>query len=107
LEKGRAVLLDPTQALLPDQTRIVRVEVELAPVSRAKALDRQLAIEIYVGDLAQPRARFRLADVIRLGGSRPLNVRRERGEPVQVVLVDPNGAWVHDTPRLSLSLVLA
>jgi Ca-activated chloride channel family protein len=106
-ERGQAVLLDPSQVALPEQTRITRVEVRLDPACPADDLDRDLAIEIFVGDLAQPRARFRLADVIRLGGSRPLNIRRERGEPVRMVLSDPGGAWRDSAPRLFVSLALA
>jgi len=40
---------------------------------------------LYVGDLAEPRARVRLADLVR-SGLRPLNVRRRPGDVVRLVL---------------------
>jgi Ca-activated chloride channel family protein len=45
---------------------------------------------LYVGDRSTPRARVRLADLLRRG-ERPLNVTLDRGEVVALVLVDPQG----------------
>lgn len=70
----------------------------------ADALDPGLTLLLFVGDLASPRARVRLADVLRLGGRRPLNVRRAAGQPVRLILEDPNGAWKAGTPVLEVVL---
>jgi Ca-activated chloride channel family protein len=47
----------------------------------------------------------RLADLIRQGGERPLNVRRQPGQVVRMVLHDPNGAWAAGAPALEVALV--
>jgi Ca-activated chloride channel family protein len=67
-------------------------------------LDRGLELLLFVGDLAQPRARVRLADLLRQGGERPLNLRRGSGQPVRIVLVDPAGAWSGGAPPLEVAL---
>ena len=63
-----------------------------------------LTIALYVDDLTAPRARVRLADLIRQGGERPLNVRRQPGQVVRIVLLDPNGAWAAGAPSLEVAL---
>lgn len=91
---GTAVLFDSAHdAVLPDDARLVRVEVKLDGGVAASRLDRALMLLIYVGDMAVPRARIRLADVLRLGGRRPLNLRKGPGDRVQIALKDPNGTW--------------
>ena len=55
-------------------------------------------------DLTAPRARVRLADLIRQGGERPLNVRRRAGQVVRLVLLDPAGAWAAGASALEVSL---
>ncbi|MDY3556648.1 VIT and VWA domain-containing protein [Gemmata sp. JC717] len=70
----------------------------------ADNVDRELTLLLFVGDLAAPRARVKLADVLRLGGRRPLNLRREAGQPVRLTLEDPNGAWAAGTPALEIVL---
>jgi Ca-activated chloride channel family protein len=70
----------------------------------ADALDGELALLLFVGDLAVPRARVKLADLLRAGGRRPLNVRHAAGEPVRLVLADPSGAWAAGVPALEVVL---
>lgn len=70
----------------------------------ADAPDGELALLLFVGDLAAPRARVKLADVLRAGGRRPLNVRHAAGEPVRLVLADPSGAWAAGVPALEVVL---
>jgi Ca-activated chloride channel family protein len=70
----------------------------------ADTIDPELTLLLFVGDLASPRARVKLADVLRLGGRRPLNVRCEAGEPVRLVLADPSGAWTGGTPAMEIVL---
>jgi Ca-activated chloride channel family protein len=59
---------------------------------------------LFVDDMAMPRARIRLADLVRLGGSRPVNLRKEAGQIVRVVLADPRGTWPAAAPRIVVSL---
>lgn len=68
-------------------------------------LDTDLTIAIYVGDLAAPRARVRVADLLRQGGERPLNLTWSVGQPLRVVLLDPNGTWARQAPSIELELV--
>jgi hypothetical protein len=89
---GQAVLWEET--LLQEAT-LSRIQVAFAGPAPV-ALDRGLALWIFVEDLAMPRARIRLADLARLGGQRPLNLRVRAGGVVRVVLVDANGVWETD-----------
>jgi Ca-activated chloride channel family protein len=68
------------------------------------SLDAGLELWLFVGDLASPRARVSLVDLIRQGGARPLNLARVPGERVLLVLKDPNGAWAQGAPVLALAL---
>jgi Ca-activated chloride channel family protein len=69
-------------------------------------LNRALELLIYIGDMALPRATVRLADLVRVGGERPLNLRRRRGERVRVVLTDPSGVWAAAGPEMTLILTV-
>jgi hypothetical protein len=53
----------------------------------------EVVILLYVGDRTTPRARVRLADLLR-HGVRPLNVAVGRGDAVGIVLVDPRGELI-------------
>jgi len=102
---GQALLFDSTQGGFPDQATILRIEVRFAGgAPKPDEIDRELALLVYVDDMALPRARIRLADLVRLGGGRPLNLRKKRGQVVRVVLVDPNGAWATVAPEITVSL---
>src|SRR5262249_52358648 len=74
-------------ATLPATATFVRLRVEFptGPPS-ADSLDAGLSLLLFVDDLAAPRARVRLADLVRHGGERPLNLRREAGQVVRLVL---------------------
>lgn len=102
---GEAVLFDSTQASsatpLPKQTTFTRIEVAFAK-GAPKSVDRGLQLLLFVGDMALPRATIRLADLLR--GGRPLNLRRNAGDIVRIVLVDPNGAWAAGGPRFGVTL---
>jgi Ca-activated chloride channel family protein len=108
--KGKeAVLFDSARPgdanRLPDTTTLVRLQVDF-PSGRPDAarLDAGLALLLYVDDLAVPRARVRLADLLQQGGVRPLNIRRRSGERVRLVLADPAGAWAAMAPALEVTL---
>jgi Ca-activated chloride channel family protein len=68
-------------------------------------LDKGLALLLYVDDLSSPRAKVRLADLVRQGGKRPLNVMRLAGQTLRIVLVDENGAWATSAPEIVVTLV--
>ncbi|MGD2147927.1 MAG: VIT and VWA domain-containing protein [Anaerolineae bacterium] len=69
-------------------------------------LNRALELLIYIGDMGLPRATVRLADLVRVGGERPLNLRRRRGERVRVALTDPSGVWAAGGPEMTLILTV-
>jgi Ca-activated chloride channel family protein len=110
---GEALLFDSARpddaARLPENVTLSRLEVgfpEGAPpaeqVTGPLAVDAGLSLLLYVEELAEPRARIRLADLLRQGGARPLNIRRAGNSVVRLVLVDPNGAWA--AGRLSVAI---
>lgn len=104
---GRAVLFDTERA--EDAARWSGASMLLAlsvrfPAGAPPALDPGLELWLFVGDMAAPRARVRLADVVRAGGERPLNVAVRAGDRVQLVLVDPAGAWAAEAPHLVVEL---
>jgi Ca-activated chloride channel homolog len=70
----------------------------------ADALNPDLTLLLFVGDLAAPRARVKLADVLRRGGRRPLNLRRAANQPVRLTLADPSGAWKGGIPAMEIVL---
>jgi Ca-activated chloride channel family protein len=73
-------------------------------VADVAAVDQELTLLLFVGDLTTPRARVRLADVLRQGERRPLNLRLAAGEPVRLTLEDPAGAWKAGVPALEIVL---
>jgi Ca-activated chloride channel family protein len=70
----------------------------------ADTCDPELTLLLFVGDLSAPRARVKLADVLRQGGRRPLNICRAADEPVRLVLEDPSSGWVAGTPAMEIVL---
>lgn len=100
-----AIVFDSTNESLPDEVWFTSFMVRFAdPQLTADAIDPGLVLLLYVGDPATPRARIRLADVLRLGGRRPLNLRREPGQIVRLVLDDPAGTWANGVPALEIVL---
>ena len=104
---GQIVLFDSTQQPnnLPDNTQLRGLQITF-PDGRPKArqLDRDLTMLLFVGDLSQPRAQVRLADIVRMRGKRPLNLMKQAGDPLRLVLSDPNGAWKTGAPRMEITL---
>ena len=99
-------MFDSRQAAgqLPERATLTRLALRLGAGAAPGAIDPGLVIALYVDDLAAPRARVRLADLIRQGGERPLNVRWRPGQVVRVVLLDPNGAWAVGAPHVEVAL---
>jgi Ca-activated chloride channel family protein len=102
---GEAVLFDSRddRDRLPAGGTLARLVLRLGGAPGAP-LDAGLTIALYVDDLTAPRARARLADLIRPGGERPLNVRYQPGQVVRIVLLDPHGAWAAGAPPLEVAL---
>jgi Ca-activated chloride channel family protein len=95
---GAAILFDTARpedaAHLPDDVTFTRLAVRFpGGAPDPSALPSALELLLYVDDLSAPRARARLADILRQGGERPLNLRRPRGMAVRIVLVCPDGVW--------------
>jgi Ca-activated chloride channel family protein len=103
---GEAELFDSREdGKLPDEATLRRLSVQFEG-RPPKKLGRGLKLLVYVGDLDMPRATVRLADLLRAGGERPLNLRRSRGEIVRIVLHDPDGAWAAGAPRMTVSVAI-
>jgi Ca-activated chloride channel family protein len=92
---------------LKGRLRLTAVSVDF-PDDRLQPeeIDSKLVLLIYVGDRAVPRARVKLADLIRQGGRRPLNIQRSAREAIVLVLADPSGAWTTSAPRMTVTLHL-
>jgi Ca-activated chloride channel family protein len=104
---GQAVLFDSAGGSdpLPETGTLTRLEIRFpAGAPEPGSLDPGLSLLIFVDDLSQPRARVRVAHLVRQGGERPLNISRRSGERVQVVLVDPSGAWASGAPPIEVAL---
>jgi Ca-activated chloride channel family protein len=106
---GEAVLFDSAGSqgapAMPDQATLEALEVRFPDgPPAAEALDPGLCVLVFVDDPASPRARVRLADLVRQRGERPLNVRKRPGQAVRLVLADPAGAWGGGAPRLEVAL---
>lgn len=105
LGSGEAVLFDSASGGGILATNATLSWLRLQYLSGAPArIDGGLELLLFVGDMSQPRARVRLADLLRQGGQRPLNLRRVGDEPVRVVLVDANGTWARGAPAIEVSL---
>jgi Ca-activated chloride channel family protein len=92
---GEAVLFDTAReedsARMADTAHLRRLSLRATGAAfDPKALDRETALLLYVDDLATPRAKVRLTDLLRQG-TRPLNLHRQAGQRVRLVLADPGG----------------
>ena len=96
-----AVLFDSASG---DAGQFTFLSVAFADKAVANTIDPELTLLLFVGDLAAPRARVKLADVLRQGGRRPLNLRCAANEPVRLTLEDPSGAWKDGVPALEIVL---
>ena len=105
LSNGEAVLFDSSQqpTLLPARGTIEALLVQLTSGATTN-VDAGLSLLLFVDDLSTPRARVRLADLLRQGGERPLNVQKLPGQVIRLVLSDANGAWANGAPPLQIAL---
>lgn len=107
---GEAVLFDRTAAgsenQLPSAGTLTELTIRLhAATPNASGLDPELCLLLFVDDPAVPRARIRLADLLRQGGKRPLNLRFSANQLIRVVLSDPQGAWASGAPSIEVEVV--
>ncbi|MCC6166316.1 MAG: VWA domain-containing protein [Caldilineaceae bacterium] len=95
-----------------DQPKALPAPVTLTGVSwsgdaaaqQALAQAGDLALAIYAGDMAAPRARVRLRDLA-AAGRRPLNLRCRRGERVRVLVEgQPSAAFAQHGGQMELRL---
>lgn len=63
-----------------------------------------LSLLIFVDDLYSPKAKVRLADVVRQRGERPLNLLKRPGQVVRLVLIDFAKEWAQTPPRIEVKL---
>ncbi len=106
---GEAVLFDTTRvqdaATLPNLATLNRVELRFPDgPPKPSEIRKDMALLIFVDDLAEPRARVLLSDLIRAGGVRPLNLIKTARQVVRIVLIDPSGLWKQASPRLEITL---
>lgn len=104
---AEALLFDSgrDQAALPDWGTISRLRLSFSDGAPSlESLDASLSLLIFVDDLSVPRARARLVDIARQGGARPLNLARQSGQALRIVLADPAGVWSVNAPRIEVSL---
>jgi Ca-activated chloride channel family protein len=106
---GQAFLFDSARSedagRLRDGTTLAALRVRFPDGAPDPAgVDPGLSLLIFVEDLAQPRAQVRLADLIRQGGERPLNLSRRSGERVRLVLADTASAWAAGGPPIEVAL---
>jgi Ca-activated chloride channel family protein len=95
---------DAGQTRVPSAGRLTSVSVAPGdPTVTADAVGADLVLLVFVGDPTTPRARVRLADVLRVG-RRPLNLRRDAGQVVRLVVEDPAGAWRAGVPALRITV---
>lgn len=107
-ENGEAVLFDTSRKQdadkLPDSTVINRLEVRFPAGTPEHKNLAGLSLLIFVDDLSSPKAKVRLADVVRQRGERPLNLLRRAGQVLRLVLLDLDGSWVQIAPTIEVTL---
>ncbi|MCW5850100.1 MAG: VWA domain-containing protein [Anaerolineae bacterium] len=108
MDQGQAVLFDSTRTedkgkALPSGT-LARLRVHFSGTAPTPDALAGLTLLLFVDDMTTPRARVRLADLVRQGGDRPLNVARGPQAAVRLTLVDEQGVWAKAAPPLTVEL---
>ncbi len=101
-----AALFDSTQAKhpLPQAATITGIRTRLVDAAtQPQVNDRAIVLLLFVGDLAAPRAKIRLVDLLQQG-ARPLNVLRLAGQPVRMLLQDPNRALAESLLQIEITI---
>ncbi len=107
--RGEIILFDSErdQAVhpAPEAGTINRLTINFAGgAPAAESLGAELCLLVFVGDLATARAKVKLADLVRQGGARPLNLSRKPDEALRLALVDPAGVWSEGAPHIEVAL---
>ena len=90
---------------LADSVQIAQLKVHFpGGVPKPQAMDPRMSLLIFVDDLSSPRASVRLVDLVRQGGERPLNLLRQAGQVVRLVLVSAGGAWPYGVLQVEVAL---
>jgi len=93
-----------TKDPLPLETTITGLSARLIDAEAGQQMpDRTLVLLLFVGDLAAPRAKIRLADLLQ-HGTRPVNLLRLAGQTVRILLQDPNGALTESLLQIEITL---
>lgn len=107
---GEAIIYDSESSVFPGKSDIAtfinRLKVTF-PDGAPSSMDKGLKLLIFVNDMFVPRASVSLADLLRMGGVRPLNVGVDAGMRVKIVLVDPNGTWAPKAPKIEVAISLS
>ncbi|MCB0160215.1 MAG: hypothetical protein KDD83_18910, partial [Caldilineaceae bacterium] len=99
---AEAVLYDsPGDEASGELISALRVTFDGAAPNAAALQD--VTLLLYVGDTALPRARVRLADLLRTP-ERPLNVARRPGDLLRLVLTDPEGRLAEGKPAVQIEV---
>lgn len=101
-----AVLFDSTQSKnpLPEEATITGIRARWLDAAAEQAInDRSIVLLLFVGDPAAPRAKIRLADLLRQG-ARPLNLLRLAAQPVRILLDDPNAVLMGSSLQLEVTI---
>ncbi|MBI3978906.1 MAG: VWA domain-containing protein [Chloroflexi bacterium] len=106
---GEALLVDSSRpedaARVPDSYTFSSLRFRFVdPVPAPESLAQDLTLLVFVDDLAAPRAVVTLRDLLRQGGKRPLNLLKQAGQPLRIVLKDPKGRWAIRAPRIEVVL---
>lgn len=67
-------------------------------------IDSKATLMLYIGDMSISAAKVNLADLVRMNGTRSLNIRRESGESVKVMLKDTAGTLSKQIRGISMEL---
>jgi Ca-activated chloride channel family protein len=100
-DRDAAIITAPATGTLSALTILT-----LDPAIMADRVGDDLTLLLFVGTAVDPRAKIRLADVLRQGRTRPLNVRWMPGESIRLTVADPAGRWAAGVPAMTLAFLL-
>jgi hypothetical protein len=101
---GEAVLFDSSQKEQAEKVpnSVVLKKLECIIEYTISQTGTGLYLLLFIEDPAVPRVKIFIKDLLRHGGSRPLNIQRTHGELLKIILVDPDGEWSTKAPAMKL-----